>query len=112
MLTIVSWNIQYGKGVDGHIDLSRIAREILIDGFPDLICLQEVSRNYPATDNGSDQVAELQKFFPEYESFFGAAHDRSGGVNGGRRQFGNLVLTRHSPIQFCITCCPHLPIQK
>ena len=99
MLTIVSWNIQYGKGVDGHIDLSRIAREILIDGFPDLICLQEVSRNYPATDNGSDQVAELEKFFPEYESFFGASHDRSGGFNGGRRQFGNLVLTRHSPIQ-------------
>ena len=61
MLSIVSWNIQYGKGVDGRIDLSRIAREILIDGFPDLICLQEVSRNYPATDNGSDQVAELQK---------------------------------------------------
>ena len=46
MLTIVSWNIQYGKGVDGDIDLSRIAREILIDGFPDLICLQEVSRNF------------------------------------------------------------------
>jgi len=63
MLTIVSWNIQYGKGVDGHIDLSRIAREILIDGFPDLICLQEVSRNYPATDNGSDQVAEFRNFF-------------------------------------------------
>ena len=99
MLTIVSWNIQYGKGVDGDIDLSRIAREILLDGFPDLICLQEVSRNYPATDNGSDQVAELQKFFPEYESFFGASHDRSGGFNGSRRQFGNLVLTRHSPVQ-------------
>ena len=45
MLTIVSWNIQYGKGVDGHIDLSRIAREILIDGSPDLICLQEVSQS-------------------------------------------------------------------
>ena len=41
----------------------------------------------------------MQKFFPEYESFFGAAHDRSGGVNGGRRQFGNLVLTRNSPVQ-------------
>ena len=99
MLTIVSWNIQYGKGVDGDIDLNRIAREIFFDGVPDLICLQEVSRNYPATDNGSDQVAELQKFFPEYESFFGAAHDRSGGFNGSRRQFGNLVLTRHSPVQ-------------
>ena len=99
MLTIVSWNIQYGKGVDGHINLNRIARVILNNGLPDLICLQEVSRNYPATDNGSDQVAELQKLFPEYESFFGASHDRSGGIDGERRQFGNLVLTRHSPIQ-------------
>ena len=99
MFKIVSWNIQYGKGVDGHIDLNRIAREVLIGGFPDLICLQEVSRNYPATDNGSDQVAELQKLFPEYESYFGASHDRSGGFKGRRRQFGNLVLTRHSPIQ-------------
>ncbi|GIT62477.1 MAG: hypothetical protein Ct9H300mP21_00230 [Pseudomonadota bacterium] len=41
----------------------------------------------------------MQKFFPEYESFFGASHDRSGGFNGSRRQFGNLVLTRHSPVQ-------------
>ena len=99
MLTIVSWNIQYGKGVDGHIDLNRIAKEVLNDGFPDLICLQEVSRNYPSTNNGSDQVAEFQKLFPEYESFFGASHDRFGGINGKRRQFGNLVLSRHSPIQ-------------
>ena len=63
MFKIISWNIQYGKGVDGYIDLNRIAREVLNGGFPDLICLQEVSRNYTATDNGSDQVAELQKLF-------------------------------------------------
>lgn len=98
-LTIVSWNIQYGKGIDGRIDLTRVAREVHSDGLPDLLCLQEVSRNYPAIDSGSDQVAELQFLFPEYESFFGASHDRSGGRDGGRRQFGNLVLTRRSPIQ-------------
>ena len=99
MLTIVSWNIQYGKGIDGRIDLTRIAREVQSNGLPDLLCLQEVSRNYPTIDNGSDQVAELQILFPEYESFFGASHDRSGGRDGGRRQFGNLVLTRRSPTQ-------------
>ena len=44
MLTIVSWNIQYGKGIDGRIDLTRIAREVRSDGLPDLLCLQEVSR--------------------------------------------------------------------
>ena len=92
MLTIVSWNIQYGKGVDSLIDLCRIADVVKQDGLPDVLCLQEVSRNDPETANGSDQVIELQKLFPNYEIFYGASHDRSGGKDGGRRQFGNLIL--------------------
>ena len=99
MLTIVSWNIQYGKGVDGSIDLYRIADVVQQDGLPDVLCLQEVSRNDPDTANGSDQFSELQKLFPNYEIYYGASQDRSGGKNGGRRQFGNLILTRRSPLQ-------------
>ena len=99
MLTIVSWNIQYGKGVDGRIDLHRIADVVEQDELPDVLCLQEVSRNDPETANGSDQVSELQKFFPNYEIFYGASQNRSGGKDGGRRQFGNLILTRRSPLQ-------------
>ena len=99
MLTLVSWNIQYGKGVDGYIDLGRIAETIHNDGLPDVLCLQEVSRNYPSNDEGADQVKELENFFPEYESFFGAVHDRSVGKVKTRKQFGNLVLSRLSPLQ-------------
>ena len=99
MFTLVSWNIQYGKGVDGRIDLGRIAETVHKDGLPDVLCLQEVSRNYPSTDEGADQVKELEKIFPDYESFFGAVHDRSGGKEKTRKQFGNLVLTRLSPVQ-------------
>ena len=99
MLTIVSWNIQYGKGVDGLIDLYRIADVVQQDGLPDVLCLQEVSRNDPETANGSDQLSELQKLFPNYEIFYGASQNRSGGKDGGRRQFGNLILTRRSPLQ-------------
>ena len=99
MLTIVSWNIQYGKGVDGRIDLHRIADVFQQDGLPDVLCLQEVSRNDPETANGSDQLSELQKLFPNYEIFYGASQNRSGGKDGGRRQFGNLILTRRSPLQ-------------
>ena len=78
MLTIVSWNIQYGKGVDGRIDLRRIAETVHKDGLPDVLCFQEVSRNYPSIDEGADQVMELENFFPDYEPFFGTVHDRSG----------------------------------
>ena len=99
MLTIVSWNIQYGKGVDGRIDLHRIADVVEQDGLPDVLCLQEVSRNDPETANGSDQLNELQKLFPNYEIFYGASQNRSGGKDGGRRQFGNVILTRRSPLQ-------------
>jgi endonuclease/exonuclease/phosphatase family metal-dependent hydrolase len=99
MLTIVSWNIQYGKGVDGRIDLHRITDVLEQDGLPDVLCLQEVSRNDPETANGSDQLSELQKLFPNYEIFYGASQNRSGGKDGGRRQFGNLILTRRSPLQ-------------
>ena len=99
MLTIVSWNIQYGKGVDGHIDLGRIAETVHKDGLPDVLCFQEVSRNYPSNDKGADQVKQLKNFFPDYESFFGVVHDRSGGKGEARKQFGNLVLSRISPVQ-------------
>jgi len=37
MLTIVSWNIQYGKGVDGRIDLHRITDVLEQDGLPDVL---------------------------------------------------------------------------
>ena len=60
MFSFVSWNIQYGKGVDGIIDLHRIADVIHKDGLPDVLCLQEVSRNDPEIDNGRDQVNELK----------------------------------------------------
>ena len=99
MFSIVSWNIQYGKGVDGIIDLHRIADVIHKDGLPDVLCLQEVSRNDPEIDNGRDQVNELKLLFPKYDYFFGASHDRFVRNEKRRKQFGNLVLTRHSPIQ-------------
>ena len=61
MFTLVSWNIQYGKGVNGRIDLGRIAETVQKDGLPDVLCLQEISRNYPYPADGADQVRELEK---------------------------------------------------
>ncbi len=64
-----------------------------------MLCLQEVSRNDPSIDESADQVKELESCFPDYESFFGAVHDRSGGKEKTRKQFGNVVLTKISPVQ-------------
>src|SRR5437868_2408666 len=98
MTAIVSWNIQYGKGCDGKVDLGRIARVVRAMGDPDVICMQEVSRNEPDIAGGADQAAELAALFPEYEGFFGPGLNRLG-KGPQRRQFGNLLLSRLPVLQ-------------
>ena len=106
IMRLLSWNIQYGKGgADGHIDLKRIARVIRSRELPDVMGLQEISRWDPNTDSGADQLEQLCQLFPEYQAFYGAALERSGGVDGKLRQFGNLILSRFTPTQV-----RHLPL--
>jgi len=95
-MQIISWNIQCGLGVDGHIDLGRIARVIKNMGSADVICLQEVARFNPDLDGGvcHDQLQALAEFFPGYQPVFGVAVDRSHSKTGRRWQFGNAILTK------------------
>ena len=95
-MLILSWNIQYGKGCDGVVSLERIASVIRDMGEADVICLQEVSRWLPLQDNvdGPDQLAEIQRLFPEYEAIFGAAVEARLTNSKRRWQFGNVMLTR------------------
>jgi endonuclease/exonuclease/phosphatase family metal-dependent hydrolase len=99
MTSLVTWNIQYGKGCDGVVDLARIARVTRALGEADVICMQEVSRLEPDIAGGADQAAELQALFPEYEAFYGAGLDRAGDSPRRRRQFGNLLLSRLPVLQ-------------
>lgn len=94
-MRIVTWNIQSGLGVDGLVDLGRIARTVSALADADVICLQEVARHMPEPDGRgvTDQVADLTAFFPDHTSVFGSALDRAG-PGSRRRQFGNLLLAR------------------
>ncbi len=96
MTTILSWNIQNGKGVDGVVSLVRIAEIIKDMADADVICLQEVSRHLRLGPEGSapDQVAELSHLFPGYETVFGSAVEGGEGRSFDRWQFGNATLTR------------------
>ena len=94
MTVIVSWNIQNGKGVDGKISLERIASVIRAMADPDVICLQEISRNLALDDSARkpDQIAELRALFPGYAVSFGAAVETGDAL--GNWQFGNATLSR------------------
>ena len=100
MTSILSWNIQNGRGQDGRISLARIADVIAGMGTPDIICLQEVSRGLAlGADAGTpDQIDELSTLLPGYEIVFGTAIDAIDKNSEGRWQYGNALLTRLPPL--------------
>lgn len=85
--------------MDGLVDPARIARVARELADPDVCCFQEVAVNFPALEGsaGEDQVALLHAGFPGYSAHFAWAADFPDG-SGGRRRFGNMVLSR-LPVQ-------------
>lgn len=84
-LRILSYNIHHGEGVDGKLDLPRIA-EIIKREKPDLVALQEVD-NKATRSGGIDQAAELAKL-TGLQHVYGAAMPFQGG------EYGQAVLAR------------------
>lgn len=99
-MRILSWNIQWGLGCDGKVNLARIADVIRAMGEVDVICLQEVAVNHATLpgSRGEDQVDVLRSLFPGYSAHYGASSDLAG-EHGQRRLFGNLILSRLPVLQ-------------
>lgn len=94
-MRLVTWNIQWGRGADGRVDLERIVSDARRFADFDVLCLQEVSAGYPELPgcDGSDQFAALAALLPDYTAIEAAATDTPR-PSGGRRRFGNMILTR------------------
>lgn len=94
-MRLLSWNVQWCRGIDGRVDVKRIAAEAQRLADPDVFCLQEIAINFRELPGGSDedQVAALAREFPGHAAFFAAGVDFPAG-GGRRRQFGNLILSR------------------
>jgi len=92
---LLQWNIQWCRGIDGKVDPARIAAVANRISNPDVCCFQEVAINYPALEgsSGEDQPALLAQAFPGYSMHFAPVVDVPDNA-GGRRQFGNLILSR------------------
>ncbi len=94
-MKLLSWNIQWGRGMDGRVDLSRLLQTIHQLGDFDVICLQEVAVNFsgfPDSKSG-DQMTELSAGLPGYTPIYGVATDVPAS-RGGRSLFGNAIFTR------------------
>ena len=100
MTVVVTWNIQYGKGVDGVIDLRRMVETVQKPGPVDILCLQEVAVNFTEMGGGEcvDQGAEIAAMLSGYEAVYAAAINLRA-PDGSRRKFGNLILSRMPILQ-------------
>ncbi len=91
-LIAMSYNIRQGRGVDGVLDLERIAAVIRAQNA-DLVALQEVARHWSADSDFRDQPAELERLLG-MKSVFGANLDRDPAEPGApRRQYGTAILS-------------------
>lgn len=99
-MKLITWNIQWCRGVDGEVNPRRIVQTMRAMADFDVVCLQEVARNYPglAGSAGEDQFAVLAAALPGFSPIEGIATDVIA-ADGSRRQFGNLILSRLPVLQ-------------
>jgi endonuclease/exonuclease/phosphatase family metal-dependent hydrolase len=96
-MKLITWNVQWCRGVDTRVDAVRIVNEAKRLADFDVLCLQEVADNFPdprlGGSDGGDQFALLASLLPGYFAVPGVAVDHPAD-GGGRRRFGNMILSR------------------
>ena len=96
-MKIVTYNIQFGLGKNGHNDLALIASEI---AGADIIALQEVERNWQhsgCVDQPRTLAGLLDQYYWVYGPYFDVDASKKtsdGTITNVRRQFGNMILSR------------------
>lgn len=100
-MKLVTWNIQWGRGTDGRVDLRRIVDDARALADFDVLCLQEVADGWPALPGGApgNQFRALALALPGFTAVEGVAVDVPGPTAGTRRRFGNLLLSRLPVLQ-------------
>ncbi|HEY3076290.1 MAG TPA: endonuclease/exonuclease/phosphatase family protein [Burkholderiales bacterium] len=94
-MRLITWNVQWCRGIDGVVDPARIAHEARRIADPDVLCLQEINVGFADLpgSQGEDQVEALRREFPGHFVFFASAIDVPGS-EGARKRFGNLIASR------------------
>src|SRR3954465_15582955 len=94
-MRIVSWNVQWCRGIDGAVDPVRIASELRRIADPAVAGLQEIASGFADLrgSRGEDQPAALGAELPDYETVVGWGVDVAG-AGRSRKRFGNMILSR------------------
>ena len=99
-MKLITWNIQWARGTDDVVDPRRIIAHARAMADFDVLCLQEVAANFPDLDgnDATDQFALFSELLPGFTAIEGIGVDVDDG-RGGRKRFGNLILSRYPVAQ-------------
>lgn len=96
-MKVVSYNIQFARGMDSRIDLARICDVV---GDADIICLQEVDQWWRRSGD-IDQAQAITRLLPQFYAVYGASFNQDasypkpdGSIVNRRRCQGNMLLSR------------------
>jgi endonuclease/exonuclease/phosphatase family metal-dependent hydrolase len=93
-LRVATFNIHHGAGLDGLVDLERIA-SVVEQGGAEVVGLQEVDRHFGERSNFVDQATWLAERL-DMRVVFGANLDFDPLAPGApRRQYGTAILSRY-----------------
>ncbi len=113
-MKLITWNIQWGRGADGRVDLDRTVAQLRrLAADADVLCVQEVSAGYPqlpGNERGGDQFEALAERLADYAAVSATAVDVPA-PGGGRRTFGNMLFSRFpvGPVGRHLLPCPADP---
>ncbi|KRD96105.1 hypothetical protein ASE63_11825 [Bosea sp. Root381] len=99
-MKLITWNIQWARGTDDIVDPRRIIAHARAMADFDVLCLQEVASNFADLDgnDATDQFALFSELLPGFAAIEGIGVDVDDG-QGGRKRFGNLILSRYPVAQ-------------
>lgn len=93
-MKLLTFNIRHGKGMDGQVNLNRIAK-VIHESQADIVALTEVDQHFSRRSNFEDQLHWLANRLKMY-GIFGPAltHSPFSRARGLASQYGNAILSR------------------
>ncbi|MBE3577130.1 MAG: endonuclease/exonuclease/phosphatase family protein [Limnochordales bacterium] len=109
VLRVMTFNIRHGEGLDGRVDLARVAT-VIKEVAPDLVGLQEVDQNWSFRSQFVEQAAWLARELGMEFAFAPALH--RGSLLGADGGYGNALLSRYPILRSETIILPRLDTRE